>query len=362
MLALPNDILTVILGHVAAENATMVVNFASCSSLAAEVVCANKKVILANRQAVWAAGRARVLTDSRTLFPEGGESRRTLDARIAGQAGWHQEWWMEDGATEKIRDVDLDFHFGPSSRSLSFSSYGDILTALWLPVTADRVQLIVGGTEVINMSGALIRALAPPGAKAVNVLPLTLGRGMPVTGLRYHTMELQVDGACRVRASFASFASFINPDVRRDIIHRTSDVAVTYIANRRSRVSAILPNNEWHILKPTSYIVDAIIIVVDDETALDTVTVCTIAGMRTWDASLLRAERWHGQEGVWQGLHHGFIIPVVTTHNFGFGGDIDIGVRLTLRGGCATGVTFAIVEYNRMRLMSGMSGMMYAVP
>lgn len=361
LLLLPDGVLAAVLARAAVDRGETVVRFACCSSLAAEAVRANRPVILAHCRAEWAARGERVLADSRALFADHpAESLRAREERHVYRE-WFHEWMEVDEAAAARRDVTVDFNFGDSRRGLM--GYGNVLTALWLPVTADRVRIVVGGMSVIDLSGALIRALAPRGAKAVDVLPLTLGRGLPVALLTMHGIELQVDGACRVRASFASFASGSAAFDRFASRHNRWDRPVTCLSNMPPS-PAILPRNEWHVLQPCSYVLYAIVVICDED-ALDAVTVRTMAGdERTWDAALLRARQWRGREGVWQGLSHGFMVPIVTSHNFGCGGDTDVRVRLALRPGvdpAAATVTFATVEHNRMRIMGGMGGLAYAV-
>lgn len=360
---LNDDLVTAVLERLDEE---AIVRFACCSSAAANAVRANRAYILARWRAGWDEGRARVLAGSRALFPDNEtENRKVRDNQHAVLSRHMQAWDSVFSQDEKrdaiVHERVFDFHFGNSRRTIDRSNETMVLTALWFPVTAVEVQLIIGGKHVIRLTGAVIRALAPDGAKDVDVLPMTIGSGFPIHLLNYHGVEVMANGPCRVRATFKSLPRYVWMTYRG-----MCDCPMTYLATPLSDVAPILPDNGWHVLEPSTNMVEAVIVVlepapgkfVDAEDALETVSVRNMAGdERTWDASLLRARRWRRRDGVWQGLQHGFLLPVVTTHN-------DVKLRLTLRPGVAPDAvraTFVLVEYNRLRVLSGMAGLRYLV-
>ena len=135
---------------------------------------------------------------------------------------------------------------------------------------------------------------------------------------------------------------------------------VTHISCSLQR-NSILPNNAWHVIEAYSPVVSAIIIVSEPHGALETVSLQFEQTEHTWSAELLKASRWSDTPGVWRGLQSGYMLPICTNFNMA---KVDVQLRLTLKRNikpCDVSVTFAFVEYSRMRISCGMGGLMYCV-
>ena len=358
--ALPNDILCEILGR---TNAETVVRFACSGDFFARAVRVNRAGILACRQSQRSWDHDRVLADSRVLFPnDAHESRAVYDERNALLCG-HLTCWTAEGATDRPTDVTLDFNFGISDRIIERHP-GDVLTAIWVPVMAERVRVIIGGEMVVDLRCSLLRALCQSDAHVVNLLPLTVGCGFPICALHGHNAVLIVDGACRVRLSYASFP--LQSPLLRQAYRKMYNCSVFEIVTTHHDIE--FEAGVWHVLRTRSLLLHAILIVVTKrggniaEDVLRNVSVRSASCEKTWNAVCLRAERW---VGMWQGgMMRGYVLPIITTHDF-IKSSGDLQVKLDLLDGidsASLSVTFAHVAYNRMVMSSGMAGLRYKLP
>lgn len=358
MNTLPNDAVCEILGR---TNAATVVSFARCCDAFARAVRSNRAGILACRRSQRSWDHDRVLADSRALFPDdvSRESRKVSDEQMAATSGHVMRW--PEGANVHPTDVTLDFNFGRSSRIIERLP-GHVLTAIRVPVMAERVRITIGGWVVLDIARSLLRALCPSDVTDVDLLHLTFGRGFPICALHAHNMVLLVDGACRVRVSYAQFPLY--SPLSKMALQATFDRPVEGLVTTHS--DAAVEAGAWHVLRP-NLLLRAFLVVVTRfpwgelaEDALDTVSVRMAACEKTWSAECLRAQRWVGVDGVWQGLARGYVLPVVTTHDFCK--CVDVRVKLDLRDGvdpASVAITLAYVGYNRMQISGGMAGLKY---
>lgn len=350
---LPNDEVCEILGR---TNAATVVAFACCCDAFARAVRTNRAGILACRRSHRSWDQDRVLADSRALFPDDArESRESRDSRVTSVTAW------PEGANFHPADVTHDFNFGWSSRIIERLP-GHVLTAIRVPVMAERVRITIGGWDVLDLHGSLLRALCPSDTPYVDVLSLTFGRGFPICALYAHNMVLSVEGACRVRVSYAQFRPY--SPLGKMTLQATFDRAVVGLVTTHR--DAAVEAGTWHVLRP-NLLLRAFLVVVTRrpwgeiaEDALDAVSVRVAACEKTWSAECLRAQRWVGVDGVWQGLARGYVLPVVTTHDFCK--CVDVRVKLDLRDGvdpASVAVTLTHVGYNRLLVSGGMAGLKY---
>lgn len=329
LLDLPDDLLCRVLGGY--SDGEVVVTLASCGSAAAAAVRANRAGILAT----W--GRARVLADMVALFPVASVALEPSTTE------WETRWM--DGADTFALNTDLDqIHF------LNPVLYGDVIVALRIPLTVERVQMMVGGNNIMTLHQPLLRVMAPEGATEVDVLPLTVGTGFPIAALGFHPVLVKTrPGACRVRASFASYQW-------GSTLRQTAIMARYRCASTTFTTDALVAP-EWRVTLTPKACVDAFVVLVTPKHALATVIVRSSAGERTFPEEYLRAHVWRSVTGVWQGLQSGgHLLPVATRHVS------TLDIRLGLHPGVdPAGVTAQIVtvERNCFNVGSGLGFMFH---